>query len=94
MRAALASRGRVFANFSGEPFSKDDFADWYGGPGAVAGPEAPCTDPRNWSRAAKLKTRRARWQFIGTRADGTRVKGEAVLLELGELRESTSAPAP
>jgi hypothetical protein len=80
------SEGRwAFANFTGEPFSPDDFADWYSCPGAKINAGTTYTDPNNWRGADVLSPGKSLWYFVGVTADGKKVKGEAVVEELGEV---------
>jgi len=76
----------VFGTFTGEPFTKENFADWYACRDAEIRPASACSDKNNWWGDNELKSQRGRWYFIGVRASGERVKGEAELRTLGELR--------
>jgi hypothetical protein len=77
----------VFANFTGAPFTADDFADWYSCPGAKVTPGRTFTDPTNWGGDEALRPGKALWYFVGVTADGRRVKGEAMIEDLGALEE-------
>jgi hypothetical protein len=77
----------VFANFTGIPFTAEEFADWYSCPGAKVTPGRSFTDPTNWSGDATLRSGKALWYFVGVTSDGRRVKGEAVIEKLGTLEE-------
>jgi hypothetical protein len=75
----------VFANFTGKPFSPEDFAQWYSCPGAVVKGGKAYSDPTNWGSSQRLTAGKARWYYIGEDAKGRRVKGEAVVEQKGEV---------
>jgi hypothetical protein len=60
----------VFNNYTGKPFSRKDFAEWYACPGAKVLPGHSYTDPRNWGGSQVLIAVRRKWYFIGTDAQG------------------------
>jgi hypothetical protein len=74
-------------NFSGKPFTSKNFAEWYDCPGALLKPGRSYSDPHNWSGNNLLVTTTTRWYYIGRDSSGKRVKGEALITELGEVRE-------
>jgi hypothetical protein len=77
----------VFSNFTGKPFSGRDFADWYSCPDAKLSPDAEASDPSNWSGGIQhLQAGKMRWFFVGIDDAGRRVKGEAVVELLAELK--------
>jgi hypothetical protein len=65
--------------FTGKPFTGDDFADWYSCPKAVLKRGESYSDPTNWSSAPDLQAGKMRWYYIGVDGKGQRVKGEAVI---------------
>jgi hypothetical protein len=75
----------VFANYTGKPFAREHFADWYSCPNATVTPGQEYSDPTNWGGNEVLQEGRMKWYFIGTDENGNRVKGEAVIEELAEL---------
>ena len=75
----------VFSNYTAKPFTKSDFAEWYSCPDGVLQPRESYEDPQNWGGSSALQTIRSLWYFVGTRADGTKVKGTAEVQYLGEL---------
>jgi hypothetical protein len=76
----------VFANFTGQPFSSKDFAEWYSCPDGKLVPGKQATDPSNWSdRDDQLRASRGRWYFIGINEAGRRVKCEAIVELLAEV---------
>ena len=75
-----------FANFTGKPFSGDDFSEWYGAPGAMLQPGQSYTDPQNWFGGNALKESESLWYFIGLEEDGRRVKGIGTCTHLAALR--------
>lgn len=78
----------TFSNYTGKPFSGQDFADWYTCPDARLRPGVPARDPQNWSGSHQLRAKRTVWYFIGVAADGRRFRGEAVIEERAEIGES------
>ena len=76
----------VFSNYTGEPFTTDDFADWYGCPGATLTVGDSFADHTNWSGNDILAAGKSKWYFIGHTESGTRVKGEAIIETLAEVQ--------
>jgi hypothetical protein len=66
------------------PFTADEFAKWYGCPGAELRPGESYTDVLN--RTLRIGTREqvTKWYFIGLDSKGNRVKGEAGVTLLTE----------
>jgi len=70
-----------------QPFSSNDFADWYSCPGAYISPDQECTDPYNWTSTDTLDFSsgdsndfsKAKWVYVGVDDNGNRVKGEAII---------------
>jgi hypothetical protein len=81
----------VFTNFTGKPFTSQDFADWYACPDARILPGRECSDSRNWSGSDSLRAQRGRWYYIGVTGSGQRVKGEAIIEELAAV-DTTKTP--
>jgi hypothetical protein len=79
-----------FSTMTGKPFTPADFADWYSCPGALLESGKAYQDPRNWEGSTVLQADQTKWYFIGRTADGTRVKGEAVIEMLGEIAADQS----
>jgi hypothetical protein len=77
----------VFSNFTGRPFTPQDFAEWYSCPGARLEPGKAYADPSNWSGGQELIASRAKWYFVAIDENGRRVKGEAVVEQAAELAE-------
>jgi hypothetical protein len=75
----------VFANYTGEPFSGADFAEWYSCPGAKLLPGKTFTDPTNWTGGDTLSSGKMKWYFIGRDANGNKVKGEGVVETLPQV---------
>ena len=75
----------VFSNYTGKPFTGQDFADWYSCPNARLRSDSRAKDPQNWSGSDQLRSAKALWYFIGVDADGNRCRGEAVIEELPQL---------
>ena len=69
----------VFSNYTGKPFTSEDFADWYSCPKATLTEENVFSDGSNWSGGDKLQEGKTLWYFIGITADGRRVKGQAIV---------------
>jgi hypothetical protein len=76
----------VPSTFSGKPFTSQDFADWYGCPEAKLVEGQEYSDSSNWSGGDVLRGGKMKWYFIGVAADGHRVKGEAVVELLPEVK--------
>ena len=76
----------AFANFTGKPFTPEDFADWYSCPEGQLHPAEGATDPSNWTGGQRsLRAGKMLWYFIGLDQDGRRVKGEAVVELLADI---------
>lgn len=69
----------AFSNYTGRPFTTEDFASWYSCPDGVLVPGEVFRDPENWSGAERPKAGKMRWYYIGIDAAGKRYKGEAVV---------------
>jgi len=69
----------VNTNYSDEMFSDEDFADWYGCEGAKVQPEAPCTDPNNWTAGKDMFSSTTKWVFYGLDSEGNSVSAEAIM---------------
>ena len=76
----------VFANVTGKPFSKEDFADWYACAGAVIESGQACTDGLNWTGNDRLDVGKVIWYYIGRNAAGRRVQGHAVINHLNQIK--------
>lgn len=74
-----------FSNFTGKPFTRADFAEWYSCPDAALEPSKICSDPQNWSGRDRLSSGRMLWYFIGRDSAGNRVKGQSVIELVGEI---------
>ena len=76
-----------FTNFTGKPFTRNDFIEWYSCPRGMILPNCQYTDFQNWGGSAELNNKKIKWYFIGRDESGRRVKGEAEIEEFGELIE-------
>jgi hypothetical protein len=65
--------------YTGNPFTNEDFAEWYSCPQAKLRSGQTYVDPSNWSGDDTLRSAKALWYFIAVTQDGKRVKGEAVI---------------
>lgn len=83
-----------FSNAGGEPFSGQQFAEWYSCPGGALRPGMRAADPKNWSRSKLLRSSRCIWYYIGKDADGKLFRGEAELEERGTLVPPDSEGLP
>src|SRR5688572_7722414 len=73
----------VFGTITDEPFTPEDFEDWYSCPEAVVLAGEIYSDPTNWSGGDDLRDATAGlWYFIGVNDKGETVKGEAIVEEL------------
>lgn len=87
--AFIWSEGRwCFTTFTGVPFTAEDFSDWYSCPDARVVPGQKYTDPVNWGGGDELQPGKTLWYYIGVTRDGKRVKGAAVVEELGALAKT------
>lgn len=75
----------TFSNFTGAPFSSQDFAEWYSCADAKLLPGASFSDPSNWTGSNELQAGRMKWYFIGVDEDGRRIKGEGIIHTLARL---------
>lgn len=80
----------VFADYTGEPFTASDFADWYSCPGGRLTPGIEFSDPVNWSGSETLRPGKSLWYFIAVDASGKRWRGSSILEEVAALGESKS----
>ena len=69
----------VFVNFTKNPFSASDFADWYVCPNAKLTKGNTYTDNSNWTGSDVLEAGKMKWYFVGRNERGERVKGEAII---------------
>lgn len=76
-----------FSNVTKKPFTRKNFAEWYGCPDGVLRPGETRRDASNWVQACSARQGRSRWYYIGVDADGRRVKGEAVIELAGEYED-------
>ncbi len=75
----------VFSNFTGDPFTAQDFAEWYSCPDAKVEPGKKFTGPKNWGGGDGLRPGKALLYFVGVTASGKKVKGEAVIEQSAEM---------
>jgi len=59
----------AFSNFTGKPFTSQDFADWYSCPGAKLVEGQDFSDGSNWSGGDTLRGCKMKWYFIGVTPD-------------------------
>ena len=74
-----------FSNFTGKPFTRANFVEWYSCPDAALELGKTCSDPQNWSGRDRLGPGRMLWYFIGHDSAGNRVKGQSVIELVGEI---------
>jgi hypothetical protein len=77
----------MFSNYTGAPFTSSDFASWYTCPNGLLRTGTVFVDPKNWSANRDLKDHVALWYFIGVDSSGKRVKGQAIVHQMGQLVE-------
>jgi hypothetical protein len=80
-----------FSNTGGQPFSTQQFAEWYSCTDGILKPGEPATDPNNWSRSKVLRSSRGIWYYIGKDAAGKLFRGEAEIEQRGTLVPPHSA---
>lgn len=76
----------VFSTYTGEPFSPDDFEEWYSCPGAILEGEKPFTDPNNWSGAVNLHESASLWYYIGVDSSGKKYRGSGKVENLAQIK--------
>ncbi|MEM6853786.1 MAG: hypothetical protein AAF593_05190 [Planctomycetota bacterium] len=81
----------VFGNYTGKPFTPEDFADWYSCQDANLELGEVYADPLNWSGSDKLRESLSIWYYIAEDAEGNRYYGEAPIQQLAELRDPGEA---
>ena len=64
---------------NGQPWSPQDFSDWYSCPGAYIGAGQACSDPNNWSGADTPNPSQGKWYYLGVDDNGNEVQGEAII---------------
>ena len=74
-----------FSNTDGQPFSTQQFAEWYSCTDGVLKPGKPAADQKNWDRGKVLRSSRCIWYFIGKDAEGKLFRGEAEIEQRGTL---------
>ena len=62
-----------------QPWSPQEFADWYSCPGAYIGPGQECSDPNNWNGSDTPGLTKVKWYYIGVDDNGNEVQGESVI---------------
>jgi hypothetical protein len=83
-----------FANMGGQPFSTQQFAEWYSCADGVLEPGKSATDPKNWDRGKVLRSLRCIWYYIGKDPEGKLFRGEAEIEQRGTLvPPHSTAPA-
>jgi hypothetical protein len=83
-----------FSNTGGQPFSAQQFAEWYSCTEGILKPGKSATDPKNWYRNKALRSSRCIWYYIGKDAEGKLFRGEAEIEQRGTLvPPNSTAPA-
>lgn len=77
----------TFGTFTGDPFTPEDFAEWYACPDAKLNPGQPFADPLNWSGGEQLREGKTIWYFIAVDDLGKHYHGEAMIHQLPEIAE-------
>jgi hypothetical protein len=70
------------ATVAGRPYSAEQFAGWYGCPGAVIRAGETVTDLRNFSGGPDPALDPLRWYYLGVTATGDTVRAEAAVQHL------------
>ncbi len=79
----------VSSSNNGQPWSPENFADWYSCPGAYISPDQECSDPNNWNGTDTPSLTKGKWYYIGVDDNGHEVQGEAVIECQPPLPESS-----
>ena len=80
-----------FSNAGGQPFSTQQFAEWYSCTDGILKPGKSATDPKNWTRSKVLRSSRSIWYYIGKDSEGKLFRGEAEIEQRGTLVPPHSA---
>jgi hypothetical protein len=64
---------------NGQPWSVDDFADWYSCPGGLIHEGQECSDPSNWTGQSTSAAKQVKWIYWGVTSSGEHVEGEAIV---------------
>jgi hypothetical protein len=64
---------------NGQPWSAQDFADWYSCPGSYIKAGQEYSDPNNWSGTDAPSLTKGKWYYAGVDDNGNDVQGEAVI---------------
>lgn len=71
-----------------QPFTRQDFADWYSCPDGGLSAGQSYTDDCNWTGGDTLRWGKSLWYYIAVTPDGRLIKGQAVVELLPELSKS------
>ncbi|MFT5233530.1 MAG: hypothetical protein ACI9UQ_001564 [Candidatus Krumholzibacteriia bacterium] len=74
----------IYATTNKEPYSAENFSQWYKCPNAELQPGQTYTDESNFSTGNSTPAQVTKWYFIGIDAEGNRVKGEAEVALMSE----------
>jgi hypothetical protein len=73
-----------YATTNKEPYSAENFAQWYKCPNAELQTGQSYTDEANFSTGRSFPANVTKWYFIGVDAEGNKVKGEAEVAMMSE----------
>ncbi|MHB0997987.1 MAG: hypothetical protein ACYC27_01980 [Armatimonadota bacterium] len=76
----------IFGTIYRRPFNAEEFAEWYSCPNAVIHKDESFSDPLNYSGNDVLVSSKAKWYYIGVTKSGKRVKGEAEIVKLPQVK--------
>lgn len=74
-----------FTNYTGAPFTKFNFEDWYSCSKGILKKGIEYSDPNNWSGEDVLIQGKIKWYYVGKNSKGNKFKGESIVYELPEL---------
>lgn len=77
-----------FKTVTGEPFTKDNFADWYRCKGGKMKKGNSYKDKHNWYRSSELVEAMSMWYYIGKNEKGEMFKGTSLVECLPILKRS------
>ncbi len=77
-----------FSNYTGEPFTTENFENWYSCPNSIINRKVSCSDDGNWSASNEITgaTSVGVWYFIGQDKNQKLFKATRLIQEVGKLQ--------
>ncbi len=80
--------GWVLANYTGKPFTSNDFENWYNCPNYTINSKVSCADNNNWGASNQLtgKNKLSLWYFVGQDKYGKLFKAIGQIQEVEKFK--------